>query len=151
MIPSGLQDGHLVPGIHNLQSVGSSPIRRVGVWQVQPRDLTYQVEGAGQTSSKLNARYLLPAMLRQEVTQKPLVPQTYLNSNGLKVGQTHQSTIQDYAPNILRQQPTMRAGAPDVMQSFESFATSPSQNGYKRQGESFINAGLMTLDPRGRI
>ena len=55
--PNSPKDGYMVPGIHNLPSVGSSPMRRIALWQVQPRDLAYQVEGAGQTSSKLNARY----------------------------------------------------------------------------------------------
>ena len=60
-------DGALIPGIHNIQSVGTSPLRRgaKNLVQLQDRDGIFVASGgAGQVMSLVNKRYMLPAFER---------------------------------------------------------------------------------------
>jgi hypothetical protein len=61
---------HMVPGIHNMASVGTKPLMRGAIPHqiptLQPRDNVYHQIGAGQTSSKVNVRWELPSMLTQK-------------------------------------------------------------------------------------
>jgi len=58
---------HLVPGIHNISSVGSQPLKRgvkpQHIVALHERDKVYHSMGAGQISSKVNNKWELPAML----------------------------------------------------------------------------------------
>ena len=61
-------DKALIPGIYNIQSVGSSPLKRgaKNLIQMQDRDGIYVQRGAGQVSSITNTKkFILPSFERQ--------------------------------------------------------------------------------------
>jgi hypothetical protein len=65
----GLTESHLIPGINNLSTVGSSPMKRGvhHIYQFLPRDNVYQVNGAGMVSTKINNKIYLPSMNKESV------------------------------------------------------------------------------------
>ena len=65
-IPQNNAKEHMIPGINNLNTVGSSPLKRMAHQMVtlQRRDGRYNQEGAGQVTSKINCREQLPSMLK---------------------------------------------------------------------------------------
>ena len=62
----------MVPGVHNIKSVGSSPLRRGGnILALQNRDRQYlEKGGAGASSTKVNSKSILPAITRPAYWEK---------------------------------------------------------------------------------
>ena len=59
-------EGALIPGIYNIQSVGASPLKRgaKNLVKFQERDGLFVGGGAGQVSSMVNKKFILPAFER---------------------------------------------------------------------------------------
>lgn len=112
----GFSENHLVPGINNISTIGSSPMKR-GVHHIYnffPRDNVYQVNGAGQVSTKINNRGQLPAMLKESVGPQFVEGRAWMDPN------YYQNSIQALSPNILRTSNRimeMSSKTQDLMQS----------------------------------